>query len=102
MQEFCQSGDAFGNASRFRDGLDFGQLPLRAAVTKPGVARAVWRFRKMQRVTLRRAVQEFCQSGLAFGNASLFHDFLSRTSVHECRNERLGSAERTRSGARSL
>ena len=70
VREFCESDHAFGNASRFRSGLDFGPSALRAAAAVAGVARAVWRVRKLPPVMVSGAVKEFCRSDRRCRNAS--------------------------------
>ena len=66
-------------------------------MVEPGVARAVWRIRKLQRVTASRAVQEFCESGVTFGNASRFRGGLDFGQIAVARRRR-----RPRRGARFL
>ena len=85
MREFRESDHAFGNASRFRGGLDFGPNALRAAGAEAVAARAVWRVRKLPPVTVRGAVKEFCRSDQRCRNASGSSDFVSRTSVHHAK-----------------
>ena len=82
-QKFCESNqDAFRNASRFLSGLDCGPSALRAAVPKAGVARPVWRVRKLPPVMVSDAVKEFYQSDQQWcRNRSSLSNLAASTSI---------------------